>query len=384
MRIKYHSNNLKDLKKGNEVKFSINQKELQNAISVVSKGVSSKTTLPILSGIFIEAKKDSLTFQATDLVLSIKYNTDALIENEGKIVVPGRLFSEIVKNLPDAAVSLELSDQDLIIMCDASSFSIKTLNPEDFPTFPEVSASQEITLPFSTFSHMVKKVARVVSKDESRAVLTGVLITFKEKTLQMVATDSYRLAIAEKELENSQQEEFEAVISGKFLQDIISLPQTDSQITLALSENQIIITYKDTIFINRRLEGNFPNYKQLLPDNYNTRIELETNRLNEAVKRVSTLDIKTAPIKIDINIASQTVQLSSVAQDIGSSQETLSGEATGEDVVIAFNHGYIIEGLSSIETENVFLEIQNTNKPGIFRAGGEENFFYLIMPVRIQ
>ena len=366
------------------MKFSINQKELQNAISVVSKGVSSKTTLPILSGIFIEAKKDSLTFQATDLVLSIKYNTDALIENEGKIVVPGRLFSEIVKNLPDAAVSLELSDQDLIIMCDASSFSIKTLNPEDFPTFPEVSASQEITLPFSTFSHMVKKVARVVSKDESRAVLTGVLITFKEKTLQMVATDSYRLAIAEKELENSQQEEFEAVISGKFLQDIISLPQTDSQITLALSENQIIITYKDTIFINRRLEGNFPNYKQLLPDNYNTRIELETNRLNEAVKRVSTLDIKTAPIKIDINIASQTVQLSSVAQDIGSSQETLSGEATGEDVVIAFNHGYIIEGLSSIETENVFLEIQNTNKPGIFRAGGEENFFYLIMPVRIQ
>ena len=366
------------------MKFSINQKELQNAISVVYKGVSTRSTLPILSGIYIEAQKDSLMLQATDLVLSIKYSTDALIESEGKIVVPGRLFSEIVKNLPDAAVSLELVEQDLIIMCDASSFSIKTLDPQDFPAFPAVETDQEVSLPFNIFSDMVRKVARVVSKDESRAVLTGVLINIKEKNLQMVATDSYRLAIAEKELEENHTQEFEAVISGKFLQDIISLPQTDNQITLALSENQIIVSYKDTIFINRRLEGNFPNYKQLLPDAYTTRVELETARLNEAVKRVSTLDIKTAPIKIDVNIDSQTVQLSSVAQDIGSAQETLSGEVTGENVVIAFNHGYIIEGLASIESNNVFLEIKDTNKPGIFRAGGEENFFYLIMPVRIQ
>ena len=365
------------------MKFSINQKELQKAISVVYKGISTRSTLPILSGIYIQAYQDKLILQTTDLELSIKYTTETLIEEEGETVVPGKLFSEIIKNLPDAAVSLELGEQSITIKCDASSFLIKTLNPQDFPNFPEVEAYQEIEIPFDHFSSMVKKVARAVSKDESRAILTGILIIVKESKLRMVATDSYRLAITETDLDETPQEVFEAVISGRFLQDIVSLPQTDKQISLALSENQIIINYQNTVFINRRLEGNFPNYAQLLPESYETRAIFDVEQFTNAVKRVALLDERTAPVKIDVNIESQTIQLSSAAQDIGSAQETLLCEATGEDITIAFNHTYVLDGLSSIDKGTFFLEAQNSTKPGIFKADREETFLYLIMPVRI-
>jgi DNA polymerase III subunit beta len=366
------------------LKFSINQSELQNALSVVLKGIATRSTLPILSGIYLDAHDDTLTLQATDLELSIQYSVSALIEETGKAVVPGKLFSDIVKNLPDAAVHVEAEDDSAVITCDTASFSIKTLDAEDFPGFPHVDVQQEIAIPFAQFASMVKRVARTVSKDESRAILTGVLITLEDSMLKMVATDSYRLAITETQLEDSAAEEFQAVISGSFLQEIASLPRSDENLKLALAENQIVVTYHDTVFINRRLEGNFPNYRQLLPDSYVTRVSMDVGHLIAGVKRTSLLGQTSSPVRFDINIASQTAQLSAVAQDVGSAQETLSCEGEGEDVEIAFNYAYVLDGLSSVNTDNVYLEVQSSLKPGIFKSAEGENFLYLVMPVRIS
>lgn len=366
------------------MKFSINQSELQNALAVVLKGIATRSTLPILSGIYLDAHDDTLTLQATDLELSIQYSVSALIEETGKAVVPGKLFSEIVKNLPDAAVHVEAEDDSAVITCDTASFSIKTLDAEDFPGFPHVDVQQEIAIPFSQFASMVKRVARVVSKDESRAILTGVLITLEEGMLKMVATDSYRLAITETRLQEADAEEFQAVISGSFLQEISSMQRTDDDLKLALAENQIVVTYHDTVFINRRLEGNFPNYRQLLPDSYVTRVSMDVGHLVAGVKRTSLLGQTSSPVRFDINIASQTAQLSAVAQDVGSAQETLSCSGEGEDVEIAFNYAYVLDGLSSVNTDNVYLEVQSSLKPGIFKADEPENFLYLVMPVRIS
>ena len=355
------------------MKFSINQSELQNALSVVLKGIATRSTLPILSGIYLDAHDDTLTLQATDLELSIQYSVSALIEETGKAVVPGKLFSEIVKNLPDAAVHVAAEDDSAVITCDTASFSIKTLDAEDFPGFPHVDVQQEVSIPFTQFASMVKRVARVVSKDESRAILTGVLITLEDTTLKMVATDSYRLAITEAELPESSAEEFQAVIAGSFLQEISSLPRSEDDLKLALAENQIVVTYHDTVFINRRL----------LPDSYAPRVSMDVGHLVAGVKRTSLLGQTSSPVRFDINMASQTVQLSAVAQDVGSAQETLSCEGEGEDVEIAFNYAYVLDGLSSVNTDNVFLEVQSSMKPGIFKADEGENFLYLVMPVRI-
>lgn len=366
------------------MKFSINKSELQNAISIVLKGVSTRSTLPVLSGILIEAVGDKIILQATDLELSIQYSAAALVEESGKSVLPGKLFSDIVKNLPDASVHVEAQDERAFITCDTSSFSLKALNYEDFPGFPSVDVHQRIEIPFAQFSSMVKRVSRVVSKDASRAILTGVLVTLEAGRLRMVATDSYRLAVTEASMPDATADEFQAVIAGSFLSEIASLPKTESPVTIALADNQILVTCEDTVFINRRIEGNFPNYKQLIPESYATRAVIDVDRLVAGVKRASLLGSSTSPVKLDLNMASQTVQLSAASQDVGSAQETLPCEIEGEDVEIAFNYAYVLEGLSSVAGDKVYLEVQSSLKPGIFRAVAPENYLYLVMPVRVS
>lgn len=366
------------------MKFSINKTELQNALAVVMKGTSTRSTLPILSGIYIETQEDSLLLQATDLELSIQYHTSALIEEPGKTVLPGKLFSDIVKNMPDAAIHIDIQDDAAVITCDTSSFSIKTLSADDFPGFPHVDIEQEISVPFDTFAAMVKRVARIVSKDESRGVLQGVLITLKENQLRMVATDSYRVAVTDAETTQSEVSEFQAVILGSFLQEIASLPRSENPISIALSENQIVMKYQDTVFINRRIEGNYPNYQQLLPTSYETRVEIPTDTLLAAVKRISLLSPNNSRVKFDINVDSQTLQLSTTAQDVGSAQEILPATIMGEDNIIGFNYTYIVDGLSSIVTNNVIFEMQAANKPGVLKADQGEDYLYLVMPVTLD
>lgn len=365
------------------MRFSINRVELQNAISVVLKGVSTRSTLPVLSGILITAEGDKINLQTTDLEVSIQYSAPALVEEEGRAVVPGKLFSEIVKNLPDAAVHVRAEDEQAFITCDTSSFSIKALNPDDFPGFPAVDVQQRIDIPFTQFASMVKRVSRVVSRDESRPILTGVLVTLESGLLRMVATDSYRLAVTEAAL-NSAADDFQAVISGSFLSEIASLPKTEANISLALAENQIVVTCQDTVFINRRIEGNFPNYKQLLPDTYVTRATIDVDHLVAGVKRASLMGSSSSPVRFDLNVASQTAQISAASQDIGSAQETLACEIEGEDVEIAFNYAYVLEGLGAVSSDEVYLEVQSSMKPGIFRAPAPESYLYLVMPVRLS
>lgn len=365
------------------MRFSINRVELQNAISVVLKGVSTRSTLPVLSGILITAERDRINLQTTDLEVSIQYSAPALVEEEGRSVVPGKLFSEIVKNLPDAAVHVRVEEEQAYITCDTSSFSIKSLNPDDFPGFPAVDVQQRIEIPFAQFVSMVKRVSRVVSRDESRPILTGVLVTLESGLLRMVATDSYRLAVTEATL-NSAADDFQAVISGSFLSEIASLPKTEANISFALAENQIVVTCQDTVFINRRIEGNFPNYKQLLPDTYVTRATVDVDHLVAGVKRASLMGPSSSPVRFDLNVASQTTQISAASQDIGSAQETLACEIEGEDVEIAFNYAYVLEGLAAVGSDEIYLEVQSSMKPGIFRAPAPENYLYLVMPVRLS
>ncbi len=365
------------------MKFSINKSELQNAVSIVMKGLGTPSSLPVLSGILLDAKGDSVVLQTTDLNLSIQYKVTALIEEEGKTVVPGKLFFDIVKSMPEAAIHVATVESEAHISCDNTSFSVKTLNYEDFPGFPTVETSQSITIPVSQFQSMVKKVSKVVSKDESRAILTGVLVAAEGNTLRMVGTDSYRLALSETVLENEVQDDFQAVISGNFLNDVAGIQAVESEITLALSENQIVITCGGIVFINRRIQGNYPNYKQLLPESYKTKAVVDLNTLTSCVKRASLLSTSTSPLKFDLNIASNTMQITVNSADVGSVQETVVGEIEGEDVEIAFNSTYVLDGLSVIKSEKVSFETETAMKPGIFRAEEPENFLYLIMPVRI-
>ena len=183
------------------MKFSVNQSELQNALAVVVKGSSTRSTLSILAGVYIKAEEGRIILQTTNLELSIKVTCFAMVEEPGETVVPAKLFGDIIKNLPDMAVRVEADETTATVFCDSTTFSLKALNPLDFPAFPEIEADQEASFPFNAFSSMVKRTAKVVSHDETRIVLTGVLVSCVGSTLKMVATDSYRLAVSETELD---------------------------------------------------------------------------------------------------------------------------------------------------------------------------------------
>ena len=363
------------------MKLSVSQSELLNALTIVQKGISSRSTLPVLSGILVQTIGDEINFQATDLELSIQYTAPALIEEEGSTVLPGKLIVDIVKSLPDAAVHIEANEESAVISCESSSFSIRCLNPADFPAFPHVEPEQQISVPFEAFSSMARKVCRVVSKDESRAILTGVLISVEDGLLKMVATDSYRLAVTEAVLQN-QETQFDAVLAGTFVADLAGLPKTGENISFALAENQIIVSYAGTVFVNRRIEGRYPNYKQLIPSSYETRCVISKSAFLSAVKRASLLERSGSQVRISINVPSQTIQLTTT-QDVGSTQEIVKAQIEGDDVEIGFNSHYVSDGLSAMESSEVSFEVQGALKPGIFKAEGDENYLYLVMPVRL-
>jgi DNA polymerase-3 subunit beta len=365
------------------MKVSIARSELLDALSVVGKGMSARSTLPILSGVLLTATDGEIQLQSTDLEISIRTTAPALLAQEGQIVLPGKLLTDIVRNLPEAAVTIETDGETAHVKCQQSSFTVKTLNPADFPKFPEVSPDKSVSLPASTLAATVRQVSRAVSRDETRAILTGILLAIEGPSMRMVATDSYRLAVKEVVLEAAAGEEIEVVIPGKALEEVTRLAGEGDEIVLGVSENQIVFQFGSSVFVTRRIEGSFPNYRQLIPKESETTAVVAAEELTAAVKRVSLMALHNTPLKISVNVADQTLSLSATSQDVGDASEDLMVKAEGQDVEIAFNHGFLMDGLSSAPTENVRIEIQNPLKPGLLKTEGDEGFLYLLMPVRL-
>ncbi len=367
------------------MKFSIARSELAEALSVTSKGMSARSTLPILSGVLFSSSEGLLTLQATDLEVSVRHSVPALIDEDGQVVIPGRLLSDIVRSLPEAAVSIETEGDNVLVRCQQSSFTMKTLNAADFPKFPEVSVDKKVAIPSDVMASMVRKVSKAVSRDETRAVLTGVLMVIDGAMVKMVATDSYRLAIDEVILDEPAGEEVEVVIPGRALDEATKIATGTGKVEVGVSDNQVVFDSGSTTFVARRIEGTFPNYRQLIPERSedDTFIEIATEELASAVKRVSLLALHNSPLRLSVSVEDQTLSLSATTQDVGDASEDLMAKIEGKDVEIAFNHSFMSDGLASIGTEMLSLLIQGSMKPGLLRSGNGEDFRYLLMPVRL-
>lgn len=365
------------------MKISIARGELLEALSIVSKGLSSRTTLPILSGIHVSTHGDSVVFQATDLEVSIRTSSKAKIDQPGQTVVPGKLLTDVVRSLPEAAVVIDTNTTgSALIQCGQSTFSMKTLSPEDYPKFPEVSADQMISLPADLFSRVVQQVSKSVSRDETRPILTGILVVIEPGTLRMVATDSYRLCIREIPVEGLSGQ-VELVVPGKAMEDVSRLAGSTENLSFGAAENQVIFTFGDTTFVSRRIEGSFPNYRQLLPKEHTTRAIIDRSELLDAVKRVSLMAQQSTPIRVKISSGDHTLTLSAATQDVGDASEDLQVTPEGEDIEIAFNHAYLLDGVSVAEGDTVALEVTSPLKPGVLKPAEGDGFTYLLMPVRL-
>ena len=365
------------------MRFNIAKDELIEVLNVVSKGMSSRSTLPILSGILVSAEDSSVTFQTTDLEISIRHSIVADVLEPGRTVVPGKLFNDISKALPDAAVTVATDVDQVVISCLDSAFTLSTLNPVDFPAFPQVETSTKVVLPSKRLSEAVRKVGKAVSRDESRAILTGMLFAVEDDTVRLAATDSYRLAVADVLIdEGDPYEPFQAIIPGRTFEEVSKMASGYDTISIAFSENQVVFSFGACTFVSRKIEGTYPNYKQLLPKDSACTIKMPVQELIATVKRVSILAQAHTPVRFSFSVEEQKVTVSAKTQDVGASRAALEAEVEGESMEIAFNHQYLLDGLQSVDGD-VLIKLQSSLKPGTLHAADDDSFLYLAMPVRL-
>ena len=367
------------------MKFTASKESLLNAVNIALKGIASSSRLPILSGILLTAKDAYLDLQSTDLEISVQNKIQALVEEEGACVVPGKVFANIIKTLPDASVTCTLEDSVLEIICDRSTFKLNTMSADDFEEFPSYELENSVELPAELLLSMVNRVKKAASTDKNRAILNGILLTVENNTIRLVATDSYRLAIADTQVETSSLEgSFELIIPSNVFYDALSLVDEGEKITIGESSNQIIFTFKNMVYIARKIEGNFPNYKQLLPKENSCKLTLKTDELIDALRRVSVMAAQATPVKFSISTENKNLTLYSKTPDQGGAQETIPAQIEGDDIDIAFNYHYVQDGLQYKDADTIDLELQSSLRPGIFKSYSNINYLYLVMPVRMN
>ena len=355
--------------------------ELLHALGIVSRGVSTRTTVQILSGILLEATGAELRLAATDMEVSLRTSLEAKVESEGSVVVPGRLLLELARLLPDPEVSLEHKREEATveIHCGSATYRLHTYNPEDFPRLPEVEGVELHEVDRATLLETVGRVGRSASRDESRPVLTGVLVQFEPGKLVMAATDSYRLSVKETTLEGAVPE-LEAIVPARALAELARIAPEGEQITVGVHENQVVFGTGAAWLTTRRIDGQFPNYKQLVPETFEHEVTLPRDELLDVVRRVSVMAQRNSPLRL--RFADGELTVSAQTQDVGEARESLPAAFTAETLEIGFNAEFLRDGVESVSGEQVRLKLISPLRPAVLQ-GEDDDFLYLIMPIRL-
>jgi DNA polymerase-3 subunit beta len=362
------------------VKFRCDRDVLSEALQTVQRGVSSRPGIPALTGVLIEGSSDgSLTLTTTDLEVSARLTIDVQVSEEGTALVPARLLGDTVKSLSDAPVDFETDQSQARIRCAAYEGALRLLPAEDFPALQAPSGTR-VVVEAPRFAEAVGQVARAASRDEARPVLTGVLVEVSREGVTLVATDSYRLAV--RDLVATAEGEAKAIVPERAMTEAGRAAQTieKGEIQALVDDSQVSFELGSLTLTSRLIEGEFPNYRQLLPERYENRLTVSRQQLMDAVRRVGLLARDTSPVRIEFNALG--AKLSSSSPDLGQAVETVEARYEGEDVTAAFNATYLADGLAAATGESVRLEVRDGLKPGIVRGDSDE-FTYLVMPVRL-
>jgi DNA polymerase-3 subunit beta len=356
---------------------------LLNSINIVQKAVPSKTTLPILEGILLEAKNGKLKLTGTDLEVGIETTINVDVIVPGKTVISSKMLGEIVRKLPDSDIEIEMKDSNIVyIKCENSNFKINAMTADEYPDLPEVKKENGIVITQNKFKEMIKQTIFAVSTDEIRPILTGVLFEVEGDKISMVALDGFRMAVKNCSVINDTT--FKSVIPGKSLAEIGKiLDDTEEPVNIYFSKNQIIVQVQDTIVISRLLEGEFINYKQIIPNDYKIQITVPTSHLIESCERAALFarDSSNNMIKFEINDDVMSIRSNSQNGDV---QEEVKIKKQGEDIEIAFNAKYFMDVLKVIESDDITIEFTTNISPSILRPLDDTGYLYLILPTRFK
>ena len=385
------------------MKFRCERDALSEAISSAGRAVASRSgALPILSGLLVRTGQDEIDLAGSDLELTIRVSAPAECDDEGAAVLPARLFGDIVRSLEPGAVSVDVGEDEARIKSGRSEFSLRVLAAEDFPRLPEVAGSG-VRMDAAALAEALRQVIPAASRDDARPILTGVLLVAEGSGLRLVATDSYRLGVRDlpgesvlaAHLSGAAAEGRHVLVPAKALGELQRLlgsgaapgsaaPGTENQVELSFSDRDACFDTGRARVSTRLIEGQFPNYQQLIPSGYPNRLVVPREAFMEAVKRVRLIgrDRDNAPIRLMMSAAG--LELQTIVHDVGQATETLDAKYEGTETTIAFNPEFLLDGLGAISADEVSVETLDTSKPAIVRSAEGGDFLYLLMPVRVS
>jgi DNA polymerase-3 subunit beta len=349
-----------DIAVGAGLRITCAKDELVQGLTLVGRAVSNRTAIQILSGILLEGAGDELRLSATDMELSLRAAVPARVEGDGAVVLPGRTLVDIARLLPGDDVTIEHRAAESVVHVGSgsASYTLHTYNAEDFPRLPELAEAETFAVDREALLETIARVARAASRDEARPVLTGVLVQFAGDKLVMAATDSYRLAVKETSLTASAPE-LAAIVPSRALQELSRIPGDGDEISVGVQENQVLFSVGGVWLTTRRIDGQFPNYRQLLPE--------------VMIQRATPLQLRFADG--EVTVVART-------HEVGESQESMPVAYTGEPLDIGFNAEFLKEGLESVEGDDVKLKLISPLRPAILTDEADD-FTYLVMPIRL-
>ena len=362
-----------------------------NELQTAARVASSRSAVQALSGVQLDVSTDMLELRATDMEVGLRLRVPAEDTSPGAAVLPARLLLDIMRALPSAQVALELraAAQAVTLVSGTAVFDLRTLRSEDFPHLPE-SPAVSVMLDAAAFIDTVARVARSASRDDTRPVLTGILVSASESSLRMVATDSYRLSVKTTQLAEPVATPFEANVPARALQELARIAQQTAaeQIAVARLDNQIVFTLaggdgaaSDAMLSSRLIDGQFPNFQQLLPESAEHELLLTREELADVVRRISLLAQKNAPLRLGFSAGE--LRVSAQTPDVGEAHETLPLDFDREPFEIGFNPEFLRDGLESVESQQIVIKLSSPLRPGLIESADGSGFVYLVMPIRL-
>lgn len=363
------------------MKLTVEKNVLLSGIQTVQNVITSKSALPILSNILIETQQNMLKFTATDLDVGISCVIPVEIQEQGAITVPAKRFSDIIKELPSATVSIIAKKNNLVtIEAEPCQFKIMGLAREEFPKLPEFKDKEVIRIEQADLKRMLTLTSFAVSTDETRYIFNGILFKIAKQILTLVATDGKRLAVIEKKITQEADKDIAIIVPIKTIHELNRNLKEEGTVAIILGNNQALFDLGGVVIISRLIEGEFPDYHQVVPPASDNKMRINREQFLLAVKRaalLSTPDYQAVKVELFKNKAA----FSKSTPDVGESHEEMGVEYAGKELVIGFNPHYLIDVLKNLPEETVEFEVTDSEKPGVIRTGG---YIYVVLPMRLS
>ena len=375
------------------MKITIHQEKLKQGISIIERISSKSITLPVLNNVLLSTEKNFLNLSATDLEIGINWWMLAKVEKEGKITVPSKILSNFISFLPNEKIEMESKKDNILISSKNYKTEILGISVEDFPIIPKISEGEFITISSSSFCEGLSYVSDIAGQSTARPEISGIFLNFGKKSITMAATDSFRLGEKTIELkkDSNLKKEYSLIVPQKTIKEIINIFSVfEKELKIYFSSNQIMIEgqmaeidHPQAQLISRLIDGEYPNYKEIIPQKFSTKAILSKGELLNQIKGAGVFSEKTGEIKLKVNTKKKQIEILSQNSEFGEYSSFIEGEVQGKDVEISFNYRFLVNGISLIKSSEIILEFSGDSSPGIIRPVGDQSFVYIVMPIKL-